>query len=175
MIRLNNSEIDSNIIQKWNEIECNKLRKIFEFAKARNKSHSFAAYWNNIIGKLLTYSSFLISAIISTISLNLTDTPIWLLPALSITINLVIIINGFFDFSRSSESHRKTSILFSNLSNKIEISILQKEIPKVRFSDFMDEIINDSNQIMKDSPSLPVYAKNTITDIKMLEPPNIFE
>lgn len=169
-----NSELDNNIIQKWSAIQCNKLKRWFEIAKARKKAHNCAASWNNIWNRLLTYSSFLISAILSTMSLNITYAPPWLFPALSITITIIIVINGFFNFAKQSEAHRKTELGFVNIIRKIEITLLQKDNPKSKFSDFIDEIGESFNHLLKDVSSLPLYAKNLLSDIN-LEAPDPFD
>ena len=98
----NNSNLNEQSIQEWNNIECNKLKIWFEKIKARIRAHHSASYWNNIINKVFTYTSLLLSVIISTISLNIEDSPVWLLPALTITITLIIVINIFFNFGKYS-------------------------------------------------------------------------
>jgi hypothetical protein len=169
-----NSDSENIIIPKWSAVQCNKLKKWFEISKARKKAHNCAASWNNIWNRFLTYSSFLISAIVSTISLNIKYTPPWLLPALSITITIIIVINGFFNFAKQSEAHRKTELGFLNIIRKIEIAFLQKENPKSKFNDFIDEIAESFNQLIKDVPSLPLYAKNLLSDVN-LEAPDPFD
>ena len=76
------TEIHNSNLNTWSELDCNKLKIWFEKIKARQRAHHCASYWNNIINRLLTYTSFLISAIISTISLNITNSPSWLLPCI---------------------------------------------------------------------------------------------
>jgi hypothetical protein len=174
MNTLTNSELEHNILQKWSAIQCNRLKRWFEIAKARKKAHNCAASWNNIWNRLLTYSSFLISAILSTMSLNITYAPAWLLPALSITITIIIVINGFFNFAKQSESHSKTATGFANIIRKIEIAFLQKDNPKSKFSDFIDETGESFNHLLKDVSSLPLYAKNLLSDIN-LEAPDPFD
>ena len=174
MNTLTNSELENNIISKWSSVHCNRLKRWFEIAKARKKAHNCAASWNNIWDRVLTYSSFLISAILSTMSLNITYAPTWLLPALSITITIIIVINGFFNFAKQSESHSKTESGFASIIRKIEIAFLQKDTPKSKFSDFIDDIGESFNHLLKDVSSLPLYAKNLLSDIN-LEAPDPFD
>ena len=158
----------------WSSVECSKLRKWFEVLKARKKAHSYASYWNHILNRIIKLTIFLTSAIISTISLNIRSTPTWLLPTLCITNTIVILIQNIFSFEKNYECHKKTTSRFSSMIRKIEISLQEKENPKLKFNCFIDDIIETFNQVIKDAGPLPLYAKNFIKESN-IEPPDPFE
>ena len=119
-------------------------------------------------------SSILIGAIISSVSISSDNSTQWILPTLSITITIIITTNGFFNFAKLAEANHHISTGFNNLVRKIETSLLQKNNPKTRYNDFINQLSETFNQLVKDAPSLPLYAKNILSKGRS-EAPNPFD